>query len=173
MRVNKCPECGYILTDEMIDANMCWECGKILDESLLDKDTIKEIEKQKEEIDPFLSQNIRSHKMTTGYNFEGHIIRDYLGLVSGENVLGTGFLTDIKASFSDLFGVESETFAHRLKEAKKSALAQMIKNSLELGGNAIIGISYGFLNFSGDMIGISVNGTSVVIEKNESVKVFL
>ena len=33
------------------------------------------------------------------------------------------------------------------------------------GGNAIIGISYGFMTFSGNMMGVSVTGTSVKIEK--------
>ena len=41
----------------------------------------------------------------------------------------------------------------------------MIKNSTDLGGNAIIGISYGFMTFSGNMIGVSVTGTSVRIDK--------
>lgn len=37
----------------------------------------------------------------------------------------------------------------------------MIKESINLGGNAIIGISYQIAAFSGDIIAISANGTSV------------
>lgn len=41
----------------------------------------------------------------------------------------------------------------------------MVKTSTDLGGNAIIGISYGFMTFIKNMIGVSVSGTSVKIEK--------
>ena len=41
----------------------------------------------------------------------------------------------------------------------------MIKASADLGGNAIVGISYGYMTFSGNMIGVSVTGTSVKVEK--------
>ena len=107
MTLNKCPECGCKLTQEMIDANMCWECGKILDESFLDTETIREISEQAGDINPFSKKEVKEHKLTTGFNFENKCISEYLGLVSGETVLGTGFISDFKASFSDLFGMES------------------------------------------------------------------
>ena len=40
----------------------------------------------------------------------------------------------------------------------------MIEESLEMGGNAIIGISYGYVVFSRDIIGILASETSVKIE---------
>ncbi|MBQ7955885.1 MAG: hypothetical protein IJ282_09045 [Lachnospiraceae bacterium] len=49
MNTKVCPDCGAILTQEMIDVNMCWECGKILDESLIDDEKIEEIERQTKE----------------------------------------------------------------------------------------------------------------------------
>lgn len=165
MALTKCPECGANLTQEMLDVNLCWECGKILDESLLDKDSLKEISQQAEEQAAFEIPEIKNHKLTTGYNFEGYNITNYIGLVSGEIVIGTGFLSDFKASVADLLGVESKAYSYKLKDAKKAALRDMIVESVKNGGNAVIGISYGYVVFSGNMIGISVNGTSVKIEK--------
>lgn len=165
--MNKCPECGNILTQEMLDVNMCWECGKILDESLIDSEILNEIEEQVIEINPFSNPRIKGHKLTTGYNFENYHISEYNGVVSGEIVIGTGFLTDIKASISDLFGVESKSYSNKIKEAKCVALYDMISESIKLGGNAIIGITYNYVTFAGNMIGISVNGTSVNIEEND------
>ncbi len=165
MELTKCPECGITLTQEMINANMCWECGKILDESLLDGDSLNEISRQAEEQSLFDMPEIKNHKLTTGYNFEGYSITNYLGLVSGEIVIGTGFLSDLKASVADLFGVESKAYSYKLKDAKTIVLHEMIAESVKNGGNAIIGISYEYVVFSGNMIGISVNGTSVKIEK--------
>lgn len=161
----KCPECGSSLTQEMLDVNMCWECGKILDESLLDEDTLKTISQQTMENNPLDSPQFRAHKLTTGYNFEDKKILDYLGIVSGEVVLGTGFLSDFKASFSDAFGINSQAYTNKIKEAKQEAMCDMMRESISKGGNAIIGITYSYVSFSNNMIGISVNGTSVVLDK--------
>ena len=165
MELTKCSGCGITLTQEMINANMCWECGKILDESLLDEDSLNEISRQAEEQSLFDTPEIKNHKLTTGYNFEGYSITNYIGLVSGEIVIGTGFLSDLKASVADLFGVESKAYSYKLKDAKTIVLHEMIAESVKNGGNAVIGISYEYVVFSGNMIGISVNGTSVKIEK--------
>lgn len=161
----RCPECGIELTEEMWEANMCWECGKILDESLLDKECLNEMIKQAEEVNPYNNPKIREHKVTTGYDFQGYRIEKYVGLVSGEIVCGTGMLKDFKASVSDLFGAESKAYAGTIKAAKKSVLVDMIKESISFGGNAIIGIDYDIITLGGNMIGVSVNGTSVIIGK--------
>lgn len=111
---------------------------------------------------------LASHKFTTGFNFEGYEIVEYLGLVSGEAVIGTGYLSDLKASFSDLLGVESEAYSDKMKYVKKAALYDMLNEAVKKGGNATIGISYDYVTFTGNMIGISVNGTCVkIIQKNE------
>ena len=165
MAIIKCPECGNLLTQEMQDVNMCWECGKILDESLVDTEPSDEFIEQDMEVNQFFDPNVKEHKLTTGYNFENHRITKYNGIVSGEVVLGTGFLADFKASFSDLFGTESKSYSNKLKEAKRLAIYDMITESLTLKGNAIIGITYNYVTFTGNMIGISVTGTSVNIEE--------
>lgn len=102
--------------------------------------------------------------LTTGVNFEGFCIKEYKGLVSGDVVLGTGVLSEIKSGLSDLFGAESDTYSEKIKSAKQKAVNDMICNSLNIGGNAIIGISYQISSFAGsNMIMISVNGTSVYV----------
>ena len=52
----------------------------------------------------------------------------------------------------------------RLRKVK-NALEKMILKSNSAGGNAIVGISFDYITFSGNMIGVVANGTSVVIEK--------
>lgn len=163
----KCPECGAKLTDEMIEVNMCWECGYILDKSQLDEETVVEINKQSIENNPYSSKMFNDHLLTTGVNFEGFSIKEYKGLVSGDVVLGTGVLSEIKSGLSDLFGAESDTYSEKIKTAKQKAVNDMICNSLNIGGNAIIGISYQISSFAGsNMIMISVNGTSVCVTSN-------
>ena len=52
-----------------------------------------------------------------------------------------------------------------MEKAKEAALDKMIKNSVEAGGNAIIGVDFDYITFAYNMIGVVASGTSVVIEK--------
>lgn len=105
--------------------------------------------------------------LTTGYDFSGYKIVQYLGVISGEVVLGTGFLSEFSASFSDLFGEEYGAFADKLETAKDASIKKLTLKSAEKGGNAIIGVDFDYITFASNMIGVVANGTSVVIERLE------
>lgn len=110
---------------------------------------------------------IRNHHVTTGYDFEHYSIVKYCGIVSGETVLGTGFLSELSASVSDMTGTEDSSFAGKMKKAKQSSLEKLIRESIARGGNAIIGVDFDYVNFASNMIGVSANGTSVLIEQDK------
>ncbi|MGL5978383.1 MAG: heavy metal-binding domain-containing protein [Erysipelotrichaceae bacterium] len=105
------------------------------------------------------------HKMTTGYNFEGYRIVSYLGVVTGETVLGTGFLSSIGSDFADMFGTKSKMYADKLKLARTYAQENAIMESIRVGGNAMIGVDIDYINFTGDKMGVVYTGTSVLIER--------
>lgn len=107
----------------------------------------------------------KAFKVTTGYDFEGYQIMDYKGIVSGDIVLGTGFISEFAASWSDAFGTTSNTFAGKMKTAKQKALKQLMANAMITGANAVIGIDFDYTMFSNNMLGVSANGTAVVIRK--------
>lgn len=107
----------------------------------------------------------KAFKATTGYDFEGYQIVDYKGIVSGDIVLGTGFISEFAASWSDAFGTTSNTFAGKMKTAKQKALKQLMANAMITGANAVIGIDFDYTMFSNNMLGVSANGTAVVIRK--------
>lgn len=44
---------------------------------------------------------IENYKLTTGFEFSGYKITKYIGVISGQVVLGTGFLSELTASFAD------------------------------------------------------------------------
>ena len=168
MNLQRCPECGNVLTQEMLDVNMCWECGKILKESELDPKTLQEIQNQARDINPWADKRYSQHKLTTSNDFLCYKIIQHIGLVSGETVLGTGLIADAKAAIADAFGVASNTYSQKMKAAKEEAILDMIKESIEKGGNGIIGVTFNYFTFAGsNMIGVSVAGTSVVIEENK------
>lgn len=183
VNIEICPDCGNALTKEMIDVNMCFECGFIIDKSLFDGSEDREEPISVEQISQEILDNqekeetlkakqrlqiFSEHLLTSGFNFEGFTIKRYNGIVSGSSIMGTGFISEFKAGFSDLFGVESETFSKKLEVAKKLATEKLIINSFSLGGNAVIGVDFDFITLVNNMLGVSANGTSVVIEKNVS-----
>ena len=110
---------------------------------------------------------LKNHLLTTGYDFAGYKISDYKGVISGQVVLGTGFMSEISAAVADFFGESSECFAEKLETAKNAAVEKLILKSDEKGGNAIIGMDFDYITFSNNMIGVVANGTSVVIEKEQ------
>lgn len=107
----------------------------------------------------------KAFKVTTGYDFDGYQIVDYKGIVSGDIVLGTGFISEFAASWSDAFGTTSNTFAGKMKTAKQKALKQLMANAMITGANAVIGIDFDYTMFGNNMLGVSANGTAVVIRK--------
>ena len=71
----------------------------------------------------------------------------------------------LEASITNTLGMETSGYSEKMRTAKQLALDEMIKQSVSLGGNSIIGISYSISNLLSNMIGISVDGTSVTTEK--------
>lgn len=109
----------------------------------------------------------KDFKITTSYNFEDYKINKYFGISSGSTVLGTGIFSELNAVGSDFFGTESDTFSNKLEQARNSSINKMINNAIQQGGNALIGVSFEYVNFSSNMIGVVANGTVVeIIEKN-------
>jgi len=108
-----------------------------------------------------------NQQLTTGYDFNGYNITRYVGIISGEVVLGTGFLSEFSASVSDILGGQSQMFADKLEVAKDSAIEKLKIKSAQKGGNAIIGVDFDYITFANNMVGVVANGTSVVIKKIE------
>ncbi len=102
---------------------------------------------------------------TTSPQIEGYKITEYIHVISGEVVLGTGFLTDISGTVHDFLGTRSGKYENKLGEAKDYALNRVISRALDLGANAIIGVDFDITILGSNMIVVSANGTAVCIEK--------
>jgi len=172
----KCSNCGNELTSDMFSNGMCFFCGCSTSDSEKafneQQDKIKEehtqkIAQQKEQVRKQYAEATQNHMLTTGYNFEGYTISKYHGLVSGECVLGSGLISYLEASITNTLGMETSGYSEKMRNAKQLAVEDMVQQSVALGGNSIIGISYSISNLLSNMIGISVDGTSVTIEKNQ------
>lgn len=140
---------------------------RILAEEIRKKKEQKEREikrKQNEIGNPFYKFVADDLLVTSGYFFDGYVVKDYLGICSGETALGTSFLSSFGASFADLFGTDSSLYSGKLEKAKLIAMKRQKQKAIEMGANAIIGLDLDYEVFSADIIGVIANGTAVYIE---------
>lgn len=101
---------------------------------------------------------------TTGYNFEGYSITQYLDIVNSECIIGTGFLSELSASIDDIFGTSSNAFENKLDQARQQAITKLKTKTIHIGGNAIIGVDFDYVTFANNMIGVIASGTAVIVE---------
>ena len=104
--------------------------------------------------------------VTTTNSVEGKKITVYLGLVSGEAILGANIFKDIFASIRDIVGGRSSAYERELRQAKEIALQEMQDQARQMGGNAVIAVDldYETIGQGGSMLMVSASGTAVVME---------
>ena len=59
--------------------------------------------------------------VTTTPTIEGHTIKEYKGLVSGEVIFGMNFLKDFGASLRDFFGGRTDSYEKAMAERNARA----------------------------------------------------
>ncbi|MBS0473673.1 MAG: heavy metal-binding domain-containing protein [Proteobacteria bacterium] len=102
---------------------------------------------------------------TTTNAIEGRQVQKYLGIVTGEVIVGANIFRDLFASVRDIVGGRSGSYEDVLARARKQALEEMESQAAALGGNAVIGvdIDYEVLGSSGSMLMVATSGTAVLI----------
>jgi uncharacterized protein YbjQ (UPF0145 family) len=102
--------------------------------------------------------------LTTTTVLEGKPVSRYLGVVTGEAIIGANVFRDLFASVRDIVGGRSATYERGLAEAREVAMKEMQLRAGELGANAVIGIDidYEVLGQNNGMLMVSVSGTAVV-----------
>ena len=104
--------------------------------------------------------------VVTTPSIEGRTVKRYLGLVSGEAILGANIFRDFFAGIRDVVGGRSAAYEKELRKAKEIAVQEMTEQAAALGGNAVIGVDldYETVGQSGGMLLVSASGTAVTIE---------
>lgn len=102
--------------------------------------------------------------MTTTAVVEGKPVSRYLGVVTGEAIIGANVFRDLLAGVRDIVGGRSATYERGLAEARDVAMKEMEAKAHQLGANAVIGIDldYEVLGSNNGMLMVSVSGTAVV-----------
>ncbi|RZL06744.1 MAG: heavy metal-binding domain-containing protein [Pedobacter sp.] len=104
--------------------------------------------------------------LTTTNTVEGKKIVRYIGIVTGETIIGANIFRDFFAGIRDIVGGRSGSYEQVLREGKNTALSEMQQYAMSMGANAIVGIDldYETVGKGGSMLMVTASGTAVVIE---------
>jgi len=102
---------------------------------------------------------------TTTHTIEGREITEYLGIVTGEAIIGANVFKDFFASITDIIGGRSGSYERSLKKAQTIALEELENRADEMGADAVVGIDldYEILGEKASMLMVTVSGTAVRI----------
>lgn len=105
--------------------------------------------------------------VTTTHSLDGKKVTKYIGLVSGEAIVGANIFKDIFASIRDIVGGRSAAYENELRTAKEIAVQEMVEQAQALGGNAVIAVDldYETVGQGGSMLMVTACGTAVIIEE--------
>jgi uncharacterized protein YbjQ (UPF0145 family) len=101
--------------------------------------------------------------LTTTPGIEGQSIREYLGLVAGEAIMGANVVRDIFASITDIVGGRSGAYETKLNEARRIAIDEMTDKAHRLGANAVVGIDIDYEVIRDGMLMVAASGTAVKV----------
>ncbi|HEU0120460.1 MAG TPA: heavy metal-binding domain-containing protein [Bryobacteraceae bacterium] len=105
--------------------------------------------------------------LTTTSTIEGSQQIQYLGVVSGEAILGANIFKDFFAGIRDIVGGRSAAYEGELRKAKDIALAEMQQQAAQMGANAVIAIDIDYetiqIGNGGGMMMVSAAGTAVIL----------
>ena len=101
--------------------------------------------------------------VSTTPTLEGRPIQDYLGIVTGEVIVGANLFRDLFANIRDIVGGRSGSYERILADARKQAIEELQAEAAALGGNAVVGIDldYEVIGDRGSMLMVSASGTAV------------
>ena len=104
--------------------------------------------------------------MSTTTALDGKPISRYLGIVTGEAIIGANVFRDMFAAVRDIVGGRSATYERELKRARDMALAELEAQAQQLGANAVVGVDldYEVLGANNGMLMVSASGTAVLAE---------
>ena len=84
--------------------------------------------------------------VTTTSSLQDKRIIRYLGIVSGETIIGANVFRDFFAGIRDIVGGRSGSYEEVLRQAKDTALKEMQQQAMAMGANAVIGVDLDYEN---------------------------
>jgi uncharacterized protein YbjQ (UPF0145 family) len=100
--------------------------------------------------------------VSTTTAIDGTPVSEYVGVVTGEAVLGANVFRDLFAGLRDIVGGRSAGYEQSLREARETAIAEMVAEAEQLGADAVIGVDVDYESIQvgqgGSMLMVSASG---------------
>ena len=101
--------------------------------------------------------------LSTTHTIENKPAKEYLGIVTGETIIGANIIKDFFAGIRDIVGGRSGSYEKVLREAKDTSLREMQERAEKLGADAIVGVDldYETVGKNGGMLMVTASGTAI------------
>ena len=179
-----CPNCGAKIKDTIFGSNFLLStqenelvaemnntqivngCNKCQNEQLVE--ALKKFKNQRTQYQAEIKKDINNIPIITvhtPYNWDYKI----LGIATGQSTTGTGLFSEIGSSWTDFFGLQSETYNNKISDGEALCGQKIRMKAIQMGGNAIIGtdIDYSELGGGKGMIMVCMSGTVVRLNNTE------
>ena len=102
--------------------------------------------------------------ITTTDGIEGRAVAEYLGVVSGEAVIGANVVSDLAAGIRDVVGGRSGSYEKKIETGRREAVADLRAEAADRGADAVVGASFDYEEMAEGMLWINLSGTAVRTE---------
>ncbi|MFC4552786.1 MULTISPECIES: YbjQ family protein [Halorussus] len=99
--------------------------------------------------------------ITTTDGLDGREVTEYLGVVSGEAVVGANVVSDIAAGIRDVVGGRSGSYEKKIETGRTEALEDLRAEAEDLGADAVVGASFDYEELAEGMLWVNISGTAV------------
>ncbi|AYQ31463.1 heavy metal-binding domain-containing protein [Runella sp. SP2] len=142
----------------------CSKCGKDLYEKVLYEYKDEKIKLQKSIEELFGCIPVITLQSPSNWEYE------VVDMVTGQSTTGTGVFSEFSSSFNDLLGTQSGSYNRKLRFGENLCKAQLRKQALSLGADAVIGTDIDYSEVGGEkgMLMVCMAGTAVRL-KNISI----
>ena len=99
--------------------------------------------------------------VTTTDGIEGETVTDYLGVISGEAIIGANVISDIGAGIRNVVGGRSGSYEKKIESGRREAVKDLKAEAEELGADAVVGASFDYEEMAEGMLWVNLSGTAV------------
>ena len=100
--------------------------------------------------------------ITTTPEVNGRPITSYLGIVTGEAILGANVFKDLFAGIRDIVGGRSGAYEQELRRAREIAFEELTEQARQMGADAVVGVDVDYETVGqGSMLMVTAAGTAV------------
>lgn len=158
-----CPECREQVEDNF---EVCWNCGTSIT-GVRDPGFIPE-DRDVHATDDSLTELPRMDViLTTTPLLDGRRVTAYLGIVSGDYVLGTNAISSLLLDTADLFGAVAPVYESAMSHARQAAMVGMSRKAHNLGANAVLSVKFDYEALHRDTLMVTCTGTAVRVTPDE------